>query len=202
MPFFTGILQLFRGNMQQFADIFGHQHEIDVSAGANMYQKKVDVNELSPPFYQPVEFLAGNRYVLIGFHSRTFLKSAFVLNVFCELFRSLSAGIAFQRVDIPFDFGVTIHPFGPEQKTGQFLFFAQPPYLPFAQMEHPAGVVKIENGIAVDHVVLLFTASRSLCISSSFCRISVVVDNSFKVSFSSIRCKFWITVQKSQMPEK
>lgn len=37
MPFFTGILQLFRGNMQQFADIFGHQHEIDVSAGANMY---------------------------------------------------------------------------------------------------------------------------------------------------------------------
>ena len=57
-------------------------------------------------------------------------------------------------VDIPFDFRITVHALDAESEADQLFLLAQPSHLALAQMKHPAGIVKVEDRIALDHIVL------------------------------------------------
>ena len=68
-PFLTRRLQLLWGNLQHPAYFVGHEHEIDVTHRAQVYEKVVHVDKLPVPFDE----LRQNGFN--GFHALSFLMN-------------------------------------------------------------------------------------------------------------------------------
>lgn len=74
-PFLTRRLQLLWGNLQHPAYFVGHEHEIDVTHRAQVYEKVVHVDKLPVPFDELRQNGSGNREGFNGFHVLSFLMN-------------------------------------------------------------------------------------------------------------------------------
>lgn len=74
-PFFASCLQLLWGNLQHPAYFVGHEHEVDVTHRAQVYEKVVHVDKLPVPFDELRQNGSGNREGFNGFHALSFLMN-------------------------------------------------------------------------------------------------------------------------------